>query len=133
MASEYLSKSAIKGLNRIGNILIPGDSTYPSFSVYGGLEHADDLLTYAPRHDIKDLGMVLSILSVLPNRWLTWLVKKMSASHTDNGPLGNTMRQLNMGIRGLVFSLYYAPKRGGNYAGEDPVHMVGFKLKKAKE
>ena len=49
------------------------------------------------------------------------------------GILGTTLRQLNMGIRGIVFSLYYAPKRGAEYNGEDPVSMIGFTLKKAKE
>jgi hypothetical protein len=77
--------------------------------------------------------MVLSIFSFLPRTWLTFLVRKMSVAHTNNGPLGSLLRQLNMGIRGLVFSLYYAPKGDQGYTGEDPVHMVGFKLNKARE
>ena len=133
MASEYLSKSAVKGLTKIGDVLIPGDDNYPSFSNYGCIQNVDDLLAYAPKQDIKDLGMVLSIFSLMPKTWLTWLVKKMSSSNSNNGILGTTLRQLNMGLRGIVFSLYYAPKSGVEYDGEDPVSKIGFTLQKAKE
>ncbi len=130
MKSQYLSDSAIKGLLKVGDILIPGDDEFPSFSEYGCIEHIDDVVAFAPAGDIKDLGMVLGILSALPKSMLLWLVRKMATSHTNDGPLGPLLRQLNMGIRGIVFSLYYSEKPGSSYKGKNPTEMIGFTLNK---
>lgn len=130
MASNILSNSAVKGLTRIGDILIPGDGEFPSFSEYKCMEHIDDLLPYAPSDDISDLGMVLGILSVFPKSILIWLVKKMEKAHQNHGPLGTLLRQLNLGLRGLVFSLYYSDKPGANYKGKHPNELIGFTLNK---
>ena len=132
MASKYLSKSAIKGLTRIGDILIPGNDEFPSFSSYMCMDHIDDLVGFAPGDDIKDLGMVLGILSFMPRGILTWLVKTMSKSHKNTGPLGTVLRQLNMGIRGLIFSLYYSEKPGNNYKDKNPTALIGFTLNKVQ-
>ena len=133
MESKYFSKNAIKGLTRIGDILIPGDETFPSFAAYGCMEHIDDVLAYAPAEDIKDLNMVLGILSLFPHAMLVWLVRKMASSHQSDGPMSSLLRQLNMGIRGVVFSLYYSEKPGHTYSGENPSEMIGFKLNKVWE
>ncbi len=130
MASNILSNSAVKGLTRIGNILIPGEGEFPSFSEYMCIEHVDDLVHYAPDDDINDLGMVLGILSVFPKIFLVWLVRKMANSHKNHGPLGTLLRQLNLGIRGIVFSLYYSEKPGANYKGKHPNELIGFTLNK---
>ena len=133
MASTYLNKSAVKGLTRIGDILIPGNDEFPSFSAFMCMDHIDDLVSYAPADDINDLGMVLGIMSVMPQIVLNWLVKKMANSHKDNGPLGTLFRQLNMGIRGVVFSLYYSEKPGANFKDKNPTEMIGFTLNKVSE
>ena len=133
MASTYLSNSAIKGLTRIGDILIPGNDEFPSFSQFMCMDHIDGLVSYAPPDDINDLGMVLGILSVMPQSVLNWLVKKMATSHKNQGPLGTLLRQLNMGIRGIIFSLYYSEKPGINYTAKNPTEMIGFTLNKVEE
>lgn len=130
MASNILSNSAVKGLTRIGDILIPGEGEFPSFSEYMCMEHIDDLVHFAPEDDIKDLGMVLGIFSILPKSFLNWLVKKMAHSHKNHGPLGTLLRQLNLGVRGIVFSLYYSEKPGAIYKGKHPVELIGFTLNK---
>ncbi len=130
MNSKYLSKSALKSLGRFGNLLIPGDGTFPSFTSYHCLDHIDDLVAYVPEDDRKSLNLVLAILSPMPDAVLKWLIKKMATAHLNNGPLGYVFRQLNMGIRGIVFSLYYSEKPGEMYKGENPSEMIGFKLNK---
>jgi hypothetical protein len=132
MASTLLNKSSLKGLTRIGDILIPGNDEFPSFSAYMCMDHIDDLLRYAPKDDIKDLGMVLGILSIMPTSILKWLVKKMANAHRNEGSSGTLLRQLNLGIRGIVFSLYYSEKPGLNYKAKNPTEMIGFKLNKVQ-
>lgn len=132
MTSTYLSKSAVKGLTRIGDILIPGNDEFPSFSAFMCMDHIDGLVSYAPKDDINDLGMVLGILSVMPQSILLWLVKLMANAHKNHGPLGTLLRQLNMGIRGIVFSLYYSEKPGIDYKAKNPTEMIGFTLNKVE-
>lgn len=130
MNSNFLNQRALKGMARIGDLLIPGDGEYPSFTDYCCLEHIDDLVSYAPRDDIKDLNMVLALLSYMPAGVLRWLVRSMANAHQNDGKLGTLFRQLNLGIRGIVFSLYYSEKPGKEYTAEHPVVKIGFTLNK---
>ena len=133
MNSRYLNKRAVKGLNRIGDIIIPGNATYPSFSTYMCIDHIDDLMEYAPTDDVGDLKLVLGIFSILPKGILTWIVKKMSSSAKSDDPLSGLFRQLNMGIRGVVFSLYYSEKPGHKYSGMNPTELIGFTVNKVSD
>jgi len=128
--SKHLSKSALKALNRIGDIMIPANAEFPKFSDTGGLEHIDDLVAYAPEDDIKDLSMVLGVLAYMPAFVLVWLVNKMETAYDNDGMLGTVFRQLDFGLRGLIFSLYYGEKMGSNYQGKDPVDIIGFDVKR---
>ncbi|MDX2001151.1 MAG: hypothetical protein SFW35_01880 [Chitinophagales bacterium] len=126
--SKYLSKSALKALNRIGDLMIPANGEFPSFSSLGGLEHIDEFVGYAPADDIKDLSMVLSILSWMPTFVLRWLIRKMETAPTNEGPLGPIFRQLDVGLKGIIYSCYYGGRPGNNYKGKDPLEIIGFEL-----
>jgi len=133
MKSRYFNQAALKGLNRIGNILVPGTGDFPSFSEYNCIEHVDDLLGYAPAEDVKDLGMVLMLLNYLPNALLIKLVRLLAGAPTKKGGISTLLRQLNMGIRGIVFSLYYSEKPGSGYSGTNPEKMIGFTLNRVRD
>ena len=126
--SKHLSKSALKALNRIGDIMIPENGEFPKFSDVGGLEHIDDLVSYAPSDDIGDLNLLLTILAFMPTFVLRWLVGKMETAYDNNGPLGTMFRQLDFGLRGLIFSCYYGGKLGSDYKGEDPLDLIGISI-----
>ncbi len=128
--SKLLSKAAVNGLNRIGDIMIPKNGEFPSFSEVGGLEYIDDLVSYAPQDDISDLGMVLSILSFMPGFVLRWLVNKLEDAQYSNGPLSPIFRQLDFALRGLLFSCYYTEKVGSNYTGKKPLDIIGWEIKR---
>ncbi|MFQ5420283.1 MAG: hypothetical protein ACE5EY_07965, partial [Anaerolineae bacterium] len=66
MKSKYFSPRALAGLNRIGDVLLPGTDELPSFSEFGGIEYVDQLVAYAPADDVTTLGTVLAVLSWLP-------------------------------------------------------------------
>jgi hypothetical protein len=131
MKSAYFNTYALKALNKIGDILLPGSDEFPSFSSYGCIEHIDGVLDYAMKDDVKSLNLVLSLLHFMPHLLLVGLIRKMSHAHQSNGAAGDLLRQLNMGLRGIVFSLYYSDKAGENYTGSHPASMIGFDLRKA--
>lgn len=126
--SKILSKSALKAINRIGDIMLPKNGELPSYSELGGIEHIDEILRYAPEGDMKDLNMVLSILSVMPKFVLKWLVNKMRRSHERGGGLWVIMRQLEFGLKGIILSTYYSEKAGSNYKGRTPLEIIAYSI-----
>lgn len=113
--------------------MLPENGDFPAFSHTGSLEHIDKLVAYAPADDIKDLNMALTILSYMPNFVLRWVVKRMENSAYDNSMLGTTFRQLDFGLRGLIFSCYYSGRMGKGYAGNDPLDLIGFELMRIED
>lgn len=130
--NNTLSPNAKKALTRIGDILLPRNEEFPSFSETGSIEHIDSLTEYAPESDINDLNMVLSILSYMPDFILVWLVGKMENSRDTTGTLGSVLRQLDFGLRGLIFSCYYSGKVGSGYKGKTPLDIIGFEIKRVE-
>lgn len=133
MTSKYLSNSALKAINRIGDLMIPRDREFPAFSEVGGLEYIDELVSYAPAGDIKDLNLLLTILAFMPTFVLRWLIGKMETSMENTGPLGSLFRMLDVGLRGLIFSCYYTEKIPASYKGKKPLDIIGFDLTRVED
>ncbi len=131
--SKILSKSALIAVNRIGDIIIPHSNEFPSFSEAGGIEHIDDIMSYTPPGDVKDLNMVLSILAYCPGFVLNILVKQMLSSNKKTGPLSPILRQLDIGLRGIVFTCYYSGKTGSSYKGKNPLDIIGYKITRLED
>jgi hypothetical protein len=130
MESVYFSKSALKTFNRFGDILLPKQGEFPSFSEYGGIEHIDEIVSYAPSEDIGDLNTVLTLLNLMPTFVLRIIIVLCTGASKRNGPLSPLFRQLNFAIRGIVFACYYAERPGNNFKGKDPCDTVGYDMKR---
>ena len=85
--SNYMSNAALKTVNRIGDILCPGNDEFPSYSETGCIQHIDKILATVPEADMKDLNLLLTILSIKPKFVLRWLVRNMCRAHEINGPI----------------------------------------------
>ena len=128
MQSNYFNPSALKGLKRIGDIFIPRGDDLPSFSEYGGIEHVDDIVAYTPEEDVANLNMVFSIFSILPEGMLRWTADQMVAASYRDGFLDALLRQLYIGLKGILFSCYYSGKSGSNYSGKNPMDVIGYSV-----
>ncbi len=133
MTSKYLSNSALKAINRIGDLMIPRNGEFPAFSEVGGITYIDELVSYAPGADIKDLNMLLTILAFMPTFVLRWLLGKMETAMENKGPLGPIFRQLDIGLRGLIFSCYYTEKVPTTFKGKKPLDIIGFQLTRVED
>lgn len=123
-----LSPIAKKGLCRLGDIICPKNDEFPSYTELGVIDYVDGMLETAPEPDIKDLGLVLSILAYMPDFALKWLVKSMNESHHKNGFISTLFRQLDFGIKGIIFSTYYSGEKGHNYSGKTPTDVIDFSI-----
>jgi len=123
-----LGNRAKKALIRIGDIICPENEDFPSYSTLGAIEYVDSMVIYAPENDIKDLNLLLSILSFTPKALLQWIIYRMSNTGEASGFIPTTFRQLNFGFRGLIFSSYYCGKRPQGYKGKLPSELIKFSI-----
>jgi hypothetical protein len=106
-ASRYLSPRAMRGIDRLGTVLLPGDGDLPRFSATGCVAQVDRVVAYVPADDRKDLAMVLGIFGLLP----TVLVRALwfLFAHSGRVPtgLGALLRFARFGLKGLINTLYF--------------------------
>jgi len=133
MTSQYFWNSTLKGLNRIGDVFIPQNDAMPSFSQYGGIEAIDTIITYLPKEDIELLNIALTVFSIMPNGFLHWLVRTMEESLDKTGAIPSILRQLNLGLRGIIFSCYYSGVGGLGFKGSDPLDVLGYQLNRVED
>lgn len=106
-SSMHLNVRQIRGLNKLGDQMLPGYQKLASFSEVGAARHADRVLDHMPASDLKDLKMLLGILGVLPAFFVAGFLNFLELSPSIPTPIGAFLRFMRIGLRGLVMTLYY--------------------------
>ncbi|MEW6055523.1 MAG: hypothetical protein AB1540_02840 [Bdellovibrionota bacterium] len=109
--SKHLSENHLRGLEKLGDALVPGDKELPSFSKLKCVGEADRILDHMPASDLKDLKFLLSLLAVFPQFLVLVFIWVLELGSKIPGPLGAQLRFIRIGVRGLVMSLYYSDPR----------------------
>lgn len=124
MSAAPLSAAQRRGLLKIGDILVPGDGALPSFSASGCAEHADRMLAHMYEDDRAGVKGALTLFAFLPRSLVRALFALTERHASVPAPLAGLLRLANLGIKGVVMTLYYADVGdGGVFAkiGWDPV------------
>lgn len=116
MAETDFSRRQLAVLNRIGDLLLPANGEFPAFSQTGALVHLNEITDASHPDDIRDLRRVLDVMSVMPDSVLRRILRSAMAAHGGKRPWSPLLRQLDIGFRGIIYSLYYAGLHG---AGEE--------------
>lgn len=132
MKSNYFWTSTLHGLNRIGDVFIPHSDDLPSFSEFGGIEAIDTVIAYLPKEDVELLNIALTVFSIMPTGFLRWLVRTMEESLDKAGAIPSLLRQLNLGLRGIIFSCYYSGVGGANPRSRNPLDVIGYQLNRVE-
>ena len=115
--SRYFTPRALRGLERAGDVLLPGTDASPSFSRTGCIDHIDRMAAYLSADDLDGLRLVAGLFAW----WPRWLIRLLLTVCTANqrlpGPLGAGLRLLEIGVKGAVMSLYYANVTADGYRG----------------
>lgn len=106
--SVYLSRRALGALIRLGNLLCPGTPCLPRFEASGCIAQVDELLHTSPHQDRADLQRLLWWLSWLPEFLLRGLLGLVGRWTQFPELLQTPLRMIDLGLRGVVFSLYYS-------------------------
>jgi hypothetical protein len=129
------SKRAVIGLSKIGDVYLPKNNEFPTYSEVADTSKLDMLIENAPKEDIEALNMVLVIFSYLPMFIVKFLVHQFSKSMSSNseGIIASNFRQLNMGLRGLCYSTYYSEFTNPNYKGKMPLQILDYNLNRVED
>ncbi len=124
--SKYFSQSQLKGLAKAGDVVLPGTATSPSFSQTGCMAHMDKMAKYLSEDDHQGLCMVLSLFRWLP-KWMIAIVFRLcNNSNIFPSFLGAALRMLEIGVKGVVLSPYYANLTQPGYTGKKVHDAIGW-------
>jgi len=127
-----LSPRHRRTLERVGDIMIPGGEGFPCFSETGVIIHVDPLLEVTPAEDVRGLRILLSVLSFLPDGLLARFLRMIRREDRAPGLLAGAFRNIHIGLKGLVMSLYYSNCTGLNYTGPKVHALIGYELRVVK-
>ena len=115
--STYLSLKALKGLDKVGDILFPGNEEFPMFSHTGCIYHIDELMEHTHANDVKMLNLLLSTLSYAPNTLILFMFNMVNIENKLPHVLGTPFRLLGIALRGVPTTLYYSNLTSPYYTG----------------
>ena len=130
--SRILSAREIRALERIGDIMIPGVDGFPSFSRTGSIVHVDPLLEVTPPEDVAGLKILLSVLSFLPRALLAGFLRMICREDRAPGLLAGAFRNIHIGLKGLVMSLYYSNRTAPGATGPKVHSLMDYELRVVK-
>jgi hypothetical protein len=118
MASEHLTIAEWKALERIGDIIIPGDEVLPPFSACGFYNHVDRIVGCLLENDLTQLRGFLRVMQFMPKFVIRFILKVASLDRYFPGVIGFNLRTLSTGLRGIPFALYYSFLDNTNGCGQ---------------
>ncbi len=131
IVSKYFSQSQLKGLSKVGDVILPGTDSSPSFSETGCITHMDRMAAYMAKDDLEGLRMILSLFRWMPKWKISILMKLCSKSEKMPSFLGTALRMLELGVKGAVISPYYANTSKKEYSGKTVYDAIGWHPKLA--
>ena len=130
--SRILSARQIRALERVGDIMIPGVDGFPSFSATGSIGHVDLLLDVTPAEDVAGLKFLLGVLSFLPGWLLAGFLRMVCREDRAPGVVAGAFRNIHIGLKGLVMSLYYSNRLGPGARGPRVYALMDYALRVVK-
>ena len=127
-ASSLFSRRQLNGLIRIGDLMLPANGRFPAFSQTGCVERIDDLMGTAHPDDIRDLGLLLLVFNYLPTVMLRWILQLIDKTEQMPSFIAPLFRTLNIGIKGVVLSLYYSGYSRVTYQGPSALDAIDYQV-----
>lgn len=106
--SKHLSDTQMRGLAKVGDVVVPGDDLLPSFTASGAPDHVDRMLDHMTDFDRDGVKLLLTVFRFLPGFLIAAILTLAGRDKSFPGPLGAACRMVNIGIKGVVLSLYYS-------------------------
>lgn len=125
-ATRYLTAREVSALNRLGDILCPGDEVLPTFSATGAVARFDDMADYMVVSDREDLKLLLTVFSFLPAFMIRLLLVLFGSMERLPAAPGSLGRLVMFGLKGVVTTLYYGFADNDGKSGEKVRQALGW-------
>lgn len=129
--SKYFSQNQLKGLQKAGDVLLPGTDKSPSFSETGCMAHIDRMAAFLSDDDLSGLSMILSLFRWMPKWKIALLFRLCNTGDRLPSFIGAGLRMIEIGIKGAVFSPYFANLAKPGYKGKKVHDAIGWHPKLA--
>ncbi|MEZ5504815.1 MAG: hypothetical protein R3F47_14705 [Gammaproteobacteria bacterium] len=127
-ASTLFSVRQLNGLQKLGDVMLPANGEFPAFSATGCIERIDDLMGTAHPDDVRDFGLLLLVFHYLPPFVIDWIVRLADSADRWPAFIAPLLRQLNIGIKGVVLSLYYSGYQRTTSRAKNPLHAIDYQV-----
>ena len=107
-AVTEIKKSHIKGLYKLGKVIIPDYPGFPAFAEIEPQKHVNEMVDYMYEDDRTAILIILSLFSVLPSFVIKWKMLFIDWGAKWKGAPGAVFKMLQIALKGLVFTLYYS-------------------------
>jgi len=125
--SKLFTQHQLQGLRKIGDIMLPAGNGFPSFSECGCIAAVDTAMSSAHKDDIRDFGYLLLACHYAPTPIVKLIINMADNAERFPSFIAPLMRKLNIGIKGIVISLYYSGKQGFSNSA-NPLNVIDFNL-----
>jgi acyl-CoA reductase-like NAD-dependent aldehyde dehydrogenase len=102
------STMSLKGIQKAGDVLIPGSEDLPKFSDVKLMQDLHRMTDYMNADDREGLKLLMAIFAITPAFLIHLILQVVSKHESFPDFIGAVFRQINMGVRGVVFTLYYS-------------------------
>lgn len=106
--SKHLNEKQLAGLNKMGQVMLPGYDDLPPFSETNCVRHVDRIIDHMPETDLNDLKLLLTLMGFFPTFLVRGFLAFLELSGSIPGFIGSLLRFARIGVRGLVMTLYYS-------------------------
>ncbi len=129
MISKYFSHNQLKGLIKVGDVILPGTNISPSFSKTGCARHIDRMAEFLSEDDLGGLQLLFGVFRWTP-KWIIGLILT-ACNHNKRFPgfLGAGLRMIEIGVKGAVLSPYYSNLTSPEYTGKKVYDIIGWNPK----
>ncbi|HSO86404.1 MAG TPA: aldehyde dehydrogenase family protein [Draconibacterium sp.] len=128
-AAAEIRKSHVKGLYKLGKVIIPDYPGYPAFVDVQPEKHINRMVDYMYKDDRGAMLIILSLFSVLPLFIIRWKILFIDWGAKMNGIIGAPFKMLQIALKGLVFTIYYSDFTDGKVIHEN----IGYDAKIVKK
>ncbi len=106
-AMSKLKKSHIKGLYKLGKVVISDYPGFPTFEEIKPEDYLNRMIDYMYDDDREPVMIILTLFSVLPLFVIRWKMKFIDWGATWKGAPGAIFRMLQIALKGMIFTIYY--------------------------
>jgi hypothetical protein len=107
-AKTVFTKSHLKGVEKLGRVVIPDNSDFPAFSDIQSEKYLNRMIDYMYDDDRSAILVILKLFSIMPLFKIRWTMSLIETGSKWQGMLGAPFRMLQIALKGLIFTVYYS-------------------------